>query len=174
MGLQWTDVCYCGNTYGSQGTAPATSCDTGGLVPTGDFADLCAQGLTDSQCGGRNAVYTVDASASMQIGTTRLAGSLMAWAAGEPWEINPPTLLADAMGVLRPYFVVRSGPCTVVVVDGNSCVGRRLPSGYLPNEDCEIAVPLAGAGGAIGPCPVFDTEECCDYLTLPDGGRHGG
>ena len=116
----------------------------------------------------------MDASTSLQIGSTRLIGSLTAGAAGESWEINPLTLLADAMGVLRPYFVVRSGPCTVVVVDGNSCVGRRLPGCYLPNEDCEIAVPLAGAGGAIGPCPVFDTEECCDYLTLPDGGRHGG
>ena len=172
MGLQFTDNCFCSNTYGSQGAAPATDCDADGRVPTGGSADLCGQG--DEVCGHRNAVYAVDASASMQIGSTRLVGSLTAGAAGEPWEINPPTLLADAMGALRPSFVVRSGPCTVAVVDGHSCVGR-WPGGYGPNEDCEITVSVAGPGGSLGPCPVFDTKATgADYLALPDGARHGG
>ena len=40
----------------------------------------------------------------------------------------------------------------------------------MPNEHCAISV--AGAGGALGACPVFDCEG--DYLTLPDGSRHYG
>lgn len=76
---------------------------------------------------------------------------------------------------LVPHFVVVSGPCTAAVVDGHMCVGR-WPGGYLPNEHCEIQV--GGAGGALGPCPVFDisNDGCCgrghdvyDYVALPDG-----
>ena len=66
-------------------------------------------------------------------------------------------------------FTVVSGPCTLA--EGGRCVGR-WPGGYLPSEDCEIAV--AGVGGALGPCPVFDTENGYDFLTLPDGSRHSG
>eukprot|EP01051_Picozoa_sp_SAG22_P004820 SAG22_NODE_269_length_13236_cov_124.463424_9_plen_168_part_00 len=79
---------------------------------------------------------------------------------GDPWVYtgNIPQLSG---------FIVRSGPCTTALVDGHACVGR-WPGGYLPNEDCEIAV--AGAGGALGPCPVFDTQGGSqDYLTCPPG-----
>ena len=68
--------------------------------------------------------------------------------------------------VIPTRFVVISGPCTIA--QSGRCVGR-WPGGYLPNEDCEILV--AGPGGALGPCPVFDTSGP-DYLTLPDGTQH--
>ena len=57
-------------------------------------------------------------------------------------------------GNVQSTFVVLSGPCTVA--EGGRCVGR-WPGGYLPNENCAISV--AGAGGAIGACPVFDTNN---------------
>ena len=73
-----------------------------------------------------------------------------------------------------PFFGVLSGPCTLAAVDDHMCVGR-WPGGYLPDERCEIAV--AGAGGTLGPCPVFDLNPCghdddlagSDALSLPDG-----
>jgi hypothetical protein len=83
-------------------------------------------------------------------------------AVGGVWVLDPPDLL--------PLFLVLSGPCTVA--EGGRCVGR-WPGGYLPNEDCEIVV--TGAGGALGPCPVFDINYSTmgpDCLTLPDGSQH--
>lgn len=53
MGLQWVNECWCGNTYGAQGEAEATDCDTDGDVSDG-YADLCANGSGD--CGNRNAI----------------------------------------------------------------------------------------------------------------------
>jgi hypothetical protein len=78
-------------------------------------------------------------------------------------------LVPPDLHYLTPFIVI-SGPCTTA--EGGLCVGR-WPGGYLPNEDCEIAV--AGVG-ALGPCPVFDTntERDGDYLTLPDGSRRQG
>ena len=74
-----------------------------------------------------------------------------------------------------PRFAVSSGPC--VVSDNERCVGR--PGGYLPNEECTIAV--GGGGGLLGSCSVFDLEYplqgcggICDYLTMPDGTTHDG
>eukprot|EP01046_Picozoa_sp_COSAG06_P004741 COSAG06_NODE_203_length_20332_cov_14.679978_9_plen_222_part_00 len=71
-------------------------------------------------------------------------------------------------GATGGIFTVSSGPC--VVSEGGRCVGR--PGGYLPSEACEIAV--SGAGGVLGACGVFDTEACCDVVTLPDGSSHYG
>jgi hypothetical protein len=68
-----------------------------------------------------------------------------------------------------PSFVVISGPCAVS--EGGRCVGR--PGGYLPSEHCEIAV--AGGGGVLGACGVFDTDPYNnDPVTLPDGSSHSG
>eukprot|EP01045_Picozoa_sp_COSAG04_P007564 COSAG04_NODE_398_length_14962_cov_39.977461_7_plen_308_part_00 len=69
---------------------------------------------------------------------------------------------------VAPFFVVLSGPCTVS--EGGRCVGR--PEGYLPLEDCAITVVVGG--GVLGPCPVFDTYDSNDPLTLPGGAAHGG
>jgi hypothetical protein len=94
----------------------------------------------------------------------------------------------------RPTFVVESGhSCTTVeqdaypvnclewdntppcsVSEGGRCVGR--PDGYMPNEDCEIAV--VGANGVLGECPVFDTSASSssgeDFLaTQADLGSSG-
>ena len=91
-------------------------------------------------------------------------GTVTAGAEGELPVLDPPDLQ------LPGFFVVNSGPCTVA--EGGRCVGR-WPGGYLPDEDCAISV--AGAGGALGACPVFDFEGVSyDYLTLPDGSVHGG
>ena len=90
-----------------------------------------------------------------------LTGTLTAAADGPP-VLDPP-------GFFFPFFTVVSGPCTTA--EGGRCVGR-WPGGYLPNEDCEIAV--AGGGGVLGPCPVFDTYGGFDSLTLPDGSQHSG
>ena len=93
-----------------------------------------------------------------------LTGTVTAAADG-PLVLDPP-------GFIPLIFVVLSGPCTTA--EGGRCVGR-WPGGYLPNEDCAIAV-AGGGGGALGPCPVFDTSDynggSVDYLTLPDGSRH--
>ena len=45
---------------------------------------------------------------------------------------------------------------------------------YLPNDNCAIVV--GGDGGVLGACAVFDTMKYqnADFLTLPDGSRHGG
>ena len=96
-----------------------------------------------------------------------LTGRVMAAADGPP-VLDPPGFIPP------PTFTVLSGPCTVA--EGGRCVGR-WPGGYLPSEDCEIAV--AGVPGALGPCPVFDTDGDSldghgDSLTLPDGSRHFG
>ena len=71
-------------------------------------------------------------------------------------------------------FVVTSGPCTVS--ETRRCVGR-WPGGYLANEDCEIVV--AGGGGVLGACPVFDinpystdSDPQPDGLTLPVPGEN--
>ena len=42
----------------------------------------------------------------------------------------------------------------------------------MPNEVCAIRV--AGVGGPLRPCPVFDTEGSADPLTLPDGSARFG
>ena len=94
-----------------------------------------------------------------------LTGTVTAAADGPP-VFDPPGFILDS----EPYFKVLSGPCTTALVDGHFCVGR-WPGGYLPSEDCEIAV--AGGAGALGPCPVFDINDLGgDSLTLPDGSRH--
>ena len=104
-----------------------------------------------------------------------LSGTVTTGAAGEARTYT---------GNLQPTFVVNSGPCTVA--EGGRCVGR-WPGGYLPSEDCAISV--AGTGGPLGPCPVFDTESYLfagtyrdptedqttggpDFLTLPDGSTY--
>ena len=110
-----------------------------------------------------------------------LTGTLTAGAAGSAWVTT---------GNFPALFAVVSGPCTLA--EGGRCVGR-WPGGYLPGEDCEIAV--IGAGGALGACPVFDVwdtesngggygygydeddnrvDYIGDYLTLPDGSQHSG
>jgi hypothetical protein len=44
MGLQWTSECYCGNSYGSQGSA--------------ECPDDCGLPTSGTGCGGRNAIYS--------------------------------------------------------------------------------------------------------------------
>jgi hypothetical protein len=67
---------------------------------------------------------------------------------------------------------VRSGPCAAT--EGGRCVGRA--GGYGPSEGC--AIEVGGGGGALAPaCAVFDMDTFhvgSDYVTLPDGSRHGG
>jgi hypothetical protein len=62
-----------------------------------------------------------------------------------------------------PFFTVVSGPR--VTTEGGRCVGR--PDGYGPQEACEVAV--GGAGGALGPCFVFDLYGGGDAITTTDG-----
>ena len=54
MGLQWSDECFCGNAYGSQGEAALSECDSDGDVSEG-IADMCG---VDGQetCGNHNAI----------------------------------------------------------------------------------------------------------------------
>ena len=85
-------------------------------------------------------------------------------AAGESPVFDPP----DLQQLLPPYFVVLSGPCTLA--EGGRCVGR-WPGSYLANEACQISV--AGAGGSLGACPVFDLASG-DCVRLPDGSCRTG
>ena len=79
-------------------------------------------------------------------------GTVTAGTAGELPVLDPPDLQLP-----QPTFVVLSGPCTA------SESGRRVAT----------TISVAGAGGALGACPVFDMS-CGDDLTLPDGSAHGG
>ena len=84
-----------------------------------------------------------------------------------------PNMFVDGHGWISGVFAVTSGPCAVS--ESGRCVGR--PEGYGPNEHCAITV--GGGGGVLGPCPVFDTDDGYDYVTLPGTseltlGRHGG
>ena len=54
-----------------------------------------------------------------------------------------------------------SGPCTVT--EGGACFRTpNYPDDYGSNQDCEIAV--SGAGFALA--TAFDTESCCDHVTI--------
>ena len=44
MGLQWTSECFCGNSYGSQGSA--------------ECPDDCGLSSSGTGCGNRNAIYS--------------------------------------------------------------------------------------------------------------------
>jgi hypothetical protein len=100
-------------------------------------------------------------------GAGELTGTMTVGADGSTTS-EPADMLEEVLAAW-PHFTVISGPCAVS--EGGRCVGR--PGGYLPSEVCEIAV--GGGGGVLGPCGVFDTENSdYDYVTLPDGSRHGG
>ena len=150
----------------SQGAAIAAT--GGGSLTLADLAlPLAALRTAEvSLAGAGSTLYLAAVTVPKQPDWGELTGTATAAAAaGGPLVLNPPDLQ------FPPYFVVRSGPCTVA--EGGRCVGR-WPGGYLPNEDCEIAV--AGVvEGVLGPCPVFDTfgNGPGDWLTLPDGTRHG-
>ena len=110
-----------------------------------------------SGAGGRLLLDAVTVSEFLEWGA--LSGTVTAGAEGVGWTYT---------GNLQPTFVVNSGPCTVA--EGGRCVGR-WPGGYMPSEDC--AIGLAGAGGPLGACTVFDIEnDSSDLLTLPDGSTH--
>eukprot|EP01046_Picozoa_sp_COSAG06_P002641 COSAG06_NODE_95_length_24425_cov_882.571035_18_plen_164_part_00 len=54
-----------------------------------------------------------------------------------------------------------SGPCTVT--EGGACFRTpNYPDDYGSSQDCEIAVSGAGFARAT----AFDTESCCDYVTI--------
>ena len=76
MGLAWTDQCWCDNTFGAQGEAPATDCDSTGTVadPPLGIADLYAN--NEGNCGYRNAVYstTRECNCGCRCGATLAAG----------------------------------------------------------------------------------------------------
>ena len=71
----------------------------------------------------------------------------------------PPAGAGDA-------FIVTSGPCTIL--QGGLCVGR--PYGYDDNELCQIT---AASTQVLGACPVFDTEQNWDHLTI-QGAEYDG
>ena len=54
-----------------------------------------------------------------------------------------------------------SGPCTVT--EGGACFRTpNYPDAYGSSQDCEIAVSGAGFARAT----AFDTESCCDHVTI--------
>ena len=71
FGLQWTNECFCDNSYnngygtnGDQadcpgGECPITDCDADGVLDADGTADLCGNGVAN--CGDRNAVYCIGA-----------------------------------------------------------------------------------------------------------------
>jgi hypothetical protein len=81
----------------------------------------------------------------------------------------------DPPGAFGGTFTITSGPCEVS--EGGRCVGQ--PSGYNENDSCSISV--GGGGGLLGTCPVFDFDDRydpdtsgeADYVTMPDGSKHG-
>ena len=71
FGLQWTNECFCDNTYHNgygnnnaqancpDGVCPITDCDADGVLDADGTADLCGNGVAN--CGDRNAVYCIGA-----------------------------------------------------------------------------------------------------------------
>ena len=55
FGLQWTNECFCGNTFGGYGAAANAVASCGQVV--NGVASLCANGAQN--CGSVNAVYRV-------------------------------------------------------------------------------------------------------------------
>jgi hypothetical protein len=115
-----------------------------------------------SGAGSRLALDLVTVPEHPELGV--MTGTVTAGAGEARWVLDPPGLLP--LDLLPPTFTVVSGPCTLA--QGGRCVGR-WPGGYLPSEACEIAVG-GGGSGALGPCPVFDTDGG-DVLVRP--GRPG-
>ena len=96
-----------------------------------------------------------------------LTGTATAGSGNTEWVFNPPESLVEEFISVSTVHFTTTGPCQV----SGRCVGR--PSSYGNNENCAITV--AGSGiGRLGPCPRFDTESCCDKVTMPDGSTHGG
>eukprot|EP01051_Picozoa_sp_SAG22_P004210 SAG22_NODE_220_length_14862_cov_73.769424_1_plen_1257_part_10 len=62
FGLQWSNECFCGNSYGSQGDPhEGRTCTSEGFdAEASNYADLCANG--QNNCGNTNAVYEPGAS----------------------------------------------------------------------------------------------------------------
>ena len=68
MGLQWSQECFCGNSYNNGvpdgmgwnncpgGECPMTDCDADGVLDADGTASLCGNG--EKNCGYRNAVYS--------------------------------------------------------------------------------------------------------------------
>ena len=56
----------------------------------------------------------------------------------------------------HPLWTVNSGPC----VASGLCVSR---GSYGNNEHCVIT---AGISGTLASCPSFNTEACCDHVTI--------
>ena len=77
MGLQWSNECWCGNEFGSKGTAEeADPVDGRGVCDVdGDGTPDCGQGVPDATdpqgyvCGWRNAVYSIDPTGTNPDGT---------------------------------------------------------------------------------------------------------
>jgi fibronectin-binding autotransporter adhesin len=80
------------------------------------------------------------------------------------------TVSRDAHGAmtssrLAGVFTSTSGPCALA--SQGRCVQR---GSYRNGEHCSIDVAW---GGTLGPCPRFNTEACCDHLTI-DGHNYDG
>jgi hypothetical protein len=109
FGLQYSNECFCSDTYGNQGEADIADCDDDGIIMDG-VADKCGNG--DGDCGWRNAVYEIGPSELLRChgsscdGTTARGnqmlvqlvtdgsvvqeGFVLDWTCGEPAAPPPP------------------------------------------------------------------------------------
>ena len=69
--------------------------------------------------------------------------------------------LVTMVGFAEAFFSV-AGPCTM---NGNCLYSRNFPGTYLDNEQCTFT-PLSTTVGMVLNTYSFQTESCCDKLTV--------
>ena len=145
-------------------------CDDGGPGP------LCDLGTDATDCATPPSATLTGTITVNEDGSRAVEGSL-SWGWGRPVFSVSAGRTCTSVGDYnrtsrsRPCFAYDdTAPCTVS--EDGRCVGRR--GGYLPNEECTIAV--VGGGGVLGGCGVFDTVggSTADFITLPDGTMRSG
>lgn len=143
-----------------------------------DEGGVCDASITPASCDAKCAVFFAPFFASCQdfinpavsLATyTSLTHLHTTCATGLPAEdllLVAAQCANDFPVITRPTFTVTSGPCTVS--NDGYCVGRWSHNNnvnYGNNENCRITV---NGPGTLGPCQIFDTESCCDKVTIGD------
>eukprot|EP01052_Picozoa_sp_SAG31_P017037 SAG31_NODE_1150_length_9648_cov_37.362656_7_plen_413_part_00 len=180
FGLQFTNECFCDNSYrngygsnndmGDYGVADIADCDADGTIEDG-VADLCSNG-DENNCANRNAVYRIGPGDDIiNLDYVEGLAHLMDFFSISEEQSATEFLQFQTGG----FFVVKSGPCTRVnhrvntdVVHRGKCVGRV--GGYGNSEHCDIQ---AASSFTLGDCLSFNTESCCDKVTIRGVGYSG-
>ena len=79
---------------------------------------------------------------------------------------SPAHLVPRVADAQSAYFTITSGPCTVDPSATNCIRSPNFPSNYGDTQACSIT-PTSLAIGRPLTATSFDTEACCDHLSIP-------